>query len=163
MRFGVGGARSGARRHGKVFLRARRGARGEVFNSASRRVRGRKARQGLHPGDVRGSSAARRGLQPGDVRSSLRRAPAGEGAEAHDLQPGEVFRLSAWAKARRPAGPQPGVMAMCSSVRVGVGEDFVACSSINFGRPGALLGSSVAFGSGCWQALPGVPRKAPLC
>ena len=27
---------------------------------------------------------------------------------------------------------------------------------------GAQLGSSVAFGSGCWQTLPGVPRKAPL-
>ena len=27
----------------------------------------------------------------------------------------------------------------------------------------AHLGSSVAFGSGCGQALPGVPRKAPLC
>jgi len=27
----------------------------------------------------------------------------------------------------------------------------------------AQLGSSVAFGSGCGQALPGVPRKAPLC
>jgi len=51
---------------------------------------------------------------------------------------------------------------MFSSARVGVGEGLVACSSINFGRPGALLGSSVAFGSGCGQALPGVPRKAPL-
>jgi len=28
---------------------------------------------------------------------------------------------------------------------------------------GAQLGSSVAFGSGCGRALPGVPRKAPLC
>jgi len=28
---------------------------------------------------------------------------------------------------------------------------------------GAQLGSSVAFGAGCGQALPGVPRKAPLC
>ena len=27
---------------------------------------------------------------------------------------------------------------------------------------GVQLGSSVAFGSGCGQALPGVPRKAPL-
>ena len=27
----------------------------------------------------------------------------------------------------------------------------------------AQLGSSVAFGSGCGQALPGMPRKAPLC
>ena len=27
---------------------------------------------------------------------------------------------------------------------------------------GAHLGSSVPFGSGCAQALPGVPRKAPL-
>jgi len=28
---------------------------------------------------------------------------------------------------------------------------------------GEQLGSSVAFGSGCGQTLPGVPRKAPLC
>ena len=28
---------------------------------------------------------------------------------------------------------------------------------------GAQLGSSVTFGSGCGQTLPGVPRKAPLC
>ena len=28
---------------------------------------------------------------------------------------------------------------------------------------GAQLGSSVAFGSGCGQAFPGVPRKAALC
>ena len=28
---------------------------------------------------------------------------------------------------------------------------------------GAQPGSSVAFGSGCGQALSGVPRKAPLC
>jgi len=28
---------------------------------------------------------------------------------------------------------------------------------------GAQLGSSVAFGLGCGQALPGLPRKAPLC
>ena len=29
-------------------------------------------------------------------------------------------------------------------------------------KAGAQLGSSVAFGSGCGQTLPGVPRKAPL-
>ena len=45
--------------------------------------------------------------------------------------------------------PQSGVVAMCSPARVGVGEGAEACSSINFGRHGALLGSSVAFGSGC--------------
>ena len=43
------------------------------------------------------------------MRCSLRRAAAGEGAEA-----------------------------MCSSARVGVGEGAEACSSINSGRPGAL-------------------------
>jgi len=48
---------------------------------------------------------------------------------------------------------------MSSSARVGVSEGLVACSSINFGRPGAQLGSSVAFGSGCGQALPGCCAK----
>ena len=46
-------------------------------------------------------------------------------------------------------GLQSGVVAMCSSARVGVGEGAEACSSINSERPGALLGRSVAFGSGC--------------
>jgi len=41
---------------------------------------------------------------------------------------------------------QSGVVAMCSSARVGVGEGVEACSFINFGRPGVLLGSLVAFG-----------------
>ena len=49
---------------------------------------------------------------------------------------------------------------MCSSARVGVSEGLVACGSINFGRPGALLGSSVAFGSGCGEAFPGVDNYA---
>ena len=107
---GVGGARPAARRHGKVLLRARRsgqeGARGEVFFGASRRVRGREARRGLQPGDVR-SSLRQRGevcsLATCEVPFGARRR-----ARAHDLQPGEVFRVSAWTKARRPAGPQPG-------------------------------------------------------
>ena len=44
---------------------------------------------------------ARRGGQEGGAwRSSLRRAPVGKGAEAHDLQPGGVFGVSAWAKTR---------------------------------------------------------------
>ena len=71
------------------------------------------------------------------------RVGVGEGAGARDLQ--------------------SGVVAIYSSARVGVGEGAEACSYINSGRPGALLRSSVAFGSGCGYALPGVPRKAPLC
>jgi len=62
----------------------------------------------------------------------------GEGAEAHDLQPGEAFGVSAWAKARWPAGPQPGAVAVCSLVHVGVGEGFVACSSGSLSTPGGL-------------------------
>ena len=85
----------------------------------------------------------------GVVWSSLRRAAAGEGAEAHDLQPGEVFGACRRGEGAGARGLQSGVVAMCSSVRVGVGEGAGACSSTNSGRPGALLGSSVAFGSGC--------------
>ena len=47
----------------------------EVLFGARRRARAR-------------GREARQCLQPGDVRSSLRRAAAGEGTEAHDLQPG---------------------------------------------------------------------------
>jgi len=109
-------------------------------------------------------SAARRRAEFSLARSGGRgRAPAGEGVEAHDHQPGEALNVSAWAKARRPAGPQPGVVAMSFSARVGVGSGLVAYRSFNSGRPGVLLGSSVVFGSGCGEALPGVPRKAPLC
>ena len=60
------------------------------------------------------------------ARRWARRAPAGEGAEAHDLQPSEVFGVPAWAKTRRPAGLKPGVVVICSLVRVGVGEGSVA-------------------------------------
>ena len=49
---------------------------------------------------------------------------------------------------RRPQAVAAG-RRMCSSARVGEGEGAGACSSTNFGRSGALLGSSVAFGSGC--------------
>ena len=51
----------------------------------------------------------------------------------------------------------------CVPRRVSASAKAEAWSSVNFGRPGALLGSSVAFGSGCGKALPGMPRKAPLC
>ena len=102
---------------------AKRWARGEVFlRCESACARARSAVRSSARRRAKFSSAARRGLQPGDVRSSLRRAPVGEGAEAHDLQSGAVFGVSAWAKARRPAGSQTGVVAMCSSVRVGVAE-----------------------------------------
>ena len=63
------------------------GARREVLFGASRRGRGREAR---------------RGFQPGDVRSFLRHAAAGEGAEANYLQPGEVF--GACRRGRRRGG-----------------------------------------------------------
>ena len=124
------------------------GARGEVLFGTSRCGRGREAR---------------RGLQSGDMRSFLRRAAAGEGAEAHDLQPGEV--LVACRRGRRRWGARSAFRCRGDMflARVGVGEDAEACSSINSGRRGALLGSSVAFGSGCGKALPGVPRKALPC
>jgi len=133
--------RRSAAKDGKVTLTL-----GVYRGAGAKRFRASEARRGLQLGDgrealndsarakrgevcssVMGARArakrgkvARRGLQLGDVRSSLRRAAAGEGAEA-----------------------------MCSSARVGVGEGAEAFSSTNFGRPGALLGSSVAFGSGC--------------
>ena len=139
----------------------------------------------------------------GVVCSSLWRAAAGEGAEAHDLQPGEVFGacrrgrrrwgarslvrrrsdvffgacrrrrrrgglgMSTAPKARGAEGAElpresrrvqlrahvaaagEGAEAICSLARVGVGEGAGACSSTNSGSPRALLGTSVAFGSGC--------------
>jgi len=82
------------------------------------------------------------------ARRRARRAPAGEGAEAHDLQPGEVFGVSAWVKA---AGLQPGVVAMSSSARVGVGEGLVACSSESLSTSG-VLGATGKL-SGIWVGL----------
>ena len=59
----------------------------------------------LCPGSDNGRGReARQGLQPGDVRSSLRRAAAGEGAEARGLQPGEVS--GACRRGRRRGGLQ---------------------------------------------------------
>ena len=112
---------------------------------------------------------ARQGLQPGDVRSSLRRAAAGEGVKRDEVcakfssargggrgregaKRGKV-RSPAMCEvlfgALRRAAAGEGAEPMCSSARVGVGEGAEACSSINSGRPGAPLGSSVALGSGC--------------
>ena len=85
----------------------------------------------------------------GVVWSSLRRAAAGEGAEAQDLQPVEALGACRVGEGAGARGLQSGVVAICSSARVGVGEGAEACSFVNFGRPWALLGSSVAFGSGC--------------
>jgi len=62
--------------------------------------------------------------------------------------------VSAWAKARRPAGPQPGVVAKSSSARVGVGEGLVACSSINFGRSGTT-GQLSGIWLGLWGSASG--------
>ena len=56
-------------------------------------------------------------------------------------------------------GLQSGVVEMCSSARVGVGEGAEACSSINFGRPGAVRGSSVAFGSAVGKRFRGCCAK----
>ena len=58
---------------------------------------------------------------------------------------GVLFGARRQARAR---GLQSSVVAMCSSARVGVGEGAEACSSTKSGRHGAILGSSVAFGSG---------------
>jgi len=154
-------------------------------------VRGREARRGLQPGDVRSSlrkrgevcspatcevlfgarrraKARRRTICSPARCSACRRGRRRGGLQVHNPASWRCVPrcVSAWAEApwpEWPAGPQPGVVAMSSSARVGVGEVLVACCSINSGRPGALLGSSVAFGSGCEQTLPGVPRKAPLC
>ena len=137
-RFGVGRARSAAWRHGEVFLGARRRgkeSRGRVAVFSSARGGGR--------GHGGARSAARRGV---------RRVSAWTKALGREVCSSVSWRcvprhVPAWAKVRWPAGPQPGVVAMYSSLRIGVGKDAEAFGSINFGRPGALLSSSVAFGS----------------
>jgi len=122
-RFGVGGARSSARRHGEVFLGARR--RGQ---EAWGRVAKARSAARSQSGAVAMWPSARFGVGKGAVACGSNARPRGDVLSAH----------------------------------VGVGEDAEACSSISSGCPGALLGSSVAFGSGCGQALPGVPSKASL-
>jgi len=75
-----------------------------------------------------------RGLQPGDVR--------GRGGARSAAQRGVRVRCgSAWAKARWPAAPLPGIVAMCSSARVGVGEGAVACRSTARRRGDVFLGA----------------------
>ena len=175
-----------------MFLRARRsgqeGGAWPSFFGASRRVRGREARRGLHPGDVRSSLRQR-----GEVCSPARRAKfssarAGgrKGARSaaprrHAPRKTSPRRRAVTLQATQAIEPPPtptrteehiattpgcgpaGRRAFAhADTRDTSGEGLVACISINFGRPGALLGTSVAFGSGCGQALPGVPRKAPL-
>ena len=140
-RFGIGGARSGARRHGELFLRMRR--RGQE-------ARGRVAITSAQSAWVRARSAARSAARRRVKFSSARAGGQGRGSARSAAQRG-VRRVSAWAKTRWPAGLQPGVVAMCSSARAGVGEGAVACSSIDFGRPGALLTTGLP--SGIWLGL----------
>ena len=77
----------------------------------------------------------------------MRTAPKARGAEGAEL-PREARRVQLRAHV---AAAGEGAEAICSSARVGVGEGAGACSSTNYGPPRALLvlGSSVAFGSGC--------------
>ena len=113
----------------------KREARGEVFFGASRRVRGREAR---------------RGLQHGDVRIYLRRAPVGEDAEAHDLQPGDVFRVSAWVEAWWP---------VALSTSGGLGRYWVLGSQLS----GICLARAVGSASGgAAQSASMLIKESPL-
>jgi len=127
-RFGVGGVRPAARHHGEMILRTRR---------RGKEARGRVAISLAQLAWVRARSAARSAAWRRAEFSSARAGGRGRGGARSAAQRG-ARRVSSWAKVRLPAGPQPGVVAMCSSARVGVGEGAVACSSIDFGRPGAL-------------------------
>ena len=92
--------------------------------------------------------AAGEGTKRDEVCSHVSTAPKARearGAEGAEL-PREARRVQLRAHV---AAAGEGAEAMCSSARVGVGEGAEACSSTTLGRPGALLGSSVAFGSGC--------------
>ena len=68
---------------------------------------------------------------------------------AEDVPQEETYDLAFGARAARAllATPLPPPRRLCAALA----------------EMGAQLGSLVAFGSGCGQALPGVPRKAPLC
>jgi len=152
--FGVGDAKSAARRHGEVFLGARRRwqeAGGRVAKFSSARV-----------GEGEGAEA--NDLQPGELFGACRHGRRRWGARSAVRRRGDVFlgacRHEQGAVACRSIAQRCGDV---SSAGVFVGKDAESCSSINFGRPGAQLGSSVAFGLGCGQAPAGVPRKASLC
>ena len=137
------------RRHSKVFLRARRGARGEVFFGASQRVRGREARRGLQPGDVRSSlrqcgevcspatcevlfgarrreRARRRTICSPAMCSACRRGRRRGGLQVHSPASWRCFprRVSAWAKARWPVLYQlraaSGATGQLSGIRLGL-------------------------------------------
>jgi len=137
--------------------------------------------QGLQPGDVRSSlwrapvgegarrrararrrttcnparcSACRRGRRRGRRRSTTRRR-------------GDMF-LGAWRRGRRLGGlnhlqvrsPAPW-RRLPRRVSAWAKAWWPVALSTSGGL--GLLGSSVALGSGCGEALPGVPHKAPLC
>ena len=117
---------------------------GALYATAASRLRAPKL-EALRAFHVQCSSLTPAGV----VCSSLRRAAAGEGAAAQDLQPGEVPGACRSGEGAGARGLQSGEVAMCSSARVGVGEGAEACSSINSGRPGTPLGQL----SGTWLGL----------
>jgi len=150
-----GGAGSAAPRHGEVPLGARRRGKDAWGRVAEFSL----ARIGVAEGAKRGEissratcevlfgaqrrARARRHTTCSPARCSAR-VGVGEGAGARDLR--------------------TDVVVMCSSARAGVGKAWRPAAPLT---PGGLgrhwAASSVAFGSGRGKALPGAPRKAPLC
>jgi len=160
-RFGVAGARSTAQHHGEVLLCARRRgleAQGRVakFTSARVGVMG----DGVKRGEV--CSLATCGVFF-DVRwrSRARRRTICSPAARRGAQ-----RVSAWAKSLGREVCSPASW-RCVPRRVSAGLKAQWPGALS--TPGGLgrykaAQCSVAFGSGCGgQALPGIPRKAPLC
>jgi len=87
-------------------------------------------------------------------RRRRRRRWHGEEGARHPGPEGQVLRNVFRSVLRRILN------ALAAAAAAAVGQLSGIC---HFGGAGAQLGSSVAFGSGCGQALPGVPRKTPLC
>ena len=156
--FGVGGTRSAARRHGEVLLRARRSGQegpGDVQSSLRRAPVGEAAR--------RRARARRRTICSPARCSACRRGRRHGGLQVRNLASWRCVPrcVTAWAKARwpeSPAGPQP-----CLPRRVSAWAKAWWPVALSTSGGLGLLGSSVAFGSSYGEALPGVPRKAPLC
>jgi len=115
-----------------AWVRARSAAR----SAARQRAKISSARAG-----GRGRGGARSAAR--EVFGTCRRGRRCGGMQVHSPASWQCVprRVSAWAKARWPAGPQPGVVAMCSSACVGVGEGAVACRSTARRRGNVLLGA----------------------
>ena len=165
-RFGVGGARSAAQRHGEVFLHAHRRGQKDAGGARSAARRGGKVllhahRSGQEVGAWRSFSSVRVGVCEGAKRGEVFSPATCEvlfGSAARSSARRRAEFSSARAGGRRRGGARSAVRRGVR--RVGVGEGAAACRFTNRRRGDVFLGACrCGRGSVAWIAFRSTARR----